>query len=431
MKTNIYMPDKIVVGYNERRDTESGYLAYVTSYDKNGKLRKEKSWQNWRNKNIEPGLFDNVPTEGFSLGNSVGGYGYGWNMRKEYCRVQDPRGFDIEISTGNLLYILRYVASMPGKRLIGKMVYCWDGADLLLVPEDSDEYKEISKFNNIIKSKQTIKAKDLVVGSVYMYNGDKKMVYLGKAEHYKSLWEYESIISNDGEVHKGETESGYFSENEVYKVRRINKKLSDRFVFYPYTEEEDISEYKFYDYNYLKVASISGKLTGVTDDTVSQERLNRMIEYLNMRSDTSPLDRYEYVPYTYGQFEQLIKTTSNMYSHGSFVTKVKIKQGNDGEGETEALLTLAIRGSKGQSYNVTADSILTTGYTLSDNTEIVNCAMELFGGDLKITKYGLRKHAVTENGYTIRELFDIAKPGYYNKILKNGRVSETSNYMSQ
>lgn len=124
MKTNIYMPDKIVVGYNERRDTESGYLAYVTSYDKNGKLRKEKSWQNWRNKNIEPGLFDNVPTEGFSLGNSVGGYGYGWNMRKEYCRVQDPRGFDIEISTGNLLYILRYVASMPGKRLIGKMVYC-------------------------------------------------------------------------------------------------------------------------------------------------------------------------------------------------------------------------------------------------------------------------------------------------------------------
>ena len=47
MKTQLFIPDKIKVGYNEREDTYTKKLAYVIYYDQKGVLRKETSWKNW------------------------------------------------------------------------------------------------------------------------------------------------------------------------------------------------------------------------------------------------------------------------------------------------------------------------------------------------------------------------------------------------
>ena len=48
MNTNIFIPTKINVGFQERKDTYTGKLAYVIYFDEKGKLRKETSWQGWR-----------------------------------------------------------------------------------------------------------------------------------------------------------------------------------------------------------------------------------------------------------------------------------------------------------------------------------------------------------------------------------------------
>ncbi len=50
----IFIPTKIKVGYQERKDTYTKKLAYVIYFDEKGKLRKEASWQSWRDKKIEP-----------------------------------------------------------------------------------------------------------------------------------------------------------------------------------------------------------------------------------------------------------------------------------------------------------------------------------------------------------------------------------------
>lgn len=47
-KLNI--PDKIKVGFQERGDTYTGKLSYVTYINKKGKLAKEISWEGWRDK---------------------------------------------------------------------------------------------------------------------------------------------------------------------------------------------------------------------------------------------------------------------------------------------------------------------------------------------------------------------------------------------
>src|SRR5581483_10905297 len=123
----IFLPKRINVGYQKRTDTFTGKLAYVIYFDGKGKLRKETSWNSWRNKAIPNEEFDNVPTEGFVLNKKVGGNKYNWNPRQTYSRIYDPRGFEFEITIPNLLYILENTNCIKGKGIEGKLVYGWEG----------------------------------------------------------------------------------------------------------------------------------------------------------------------------------------------------------------------------------------------------------------------------------------------------------------
>lgn len=64
---SIFVPKKVNVGFQNRKDTYTGKLAYVIYFDETGKLRKEPSWQGWRDKQIPNEIYDNEPIEGFVL----------------------------------------------------------------------------------------------------------------------------------------------------------------------------------------------------------------------------------------------------------------------------------------------------------------------------------------------------------------------------
>ena len=70
-KSNFFIPEKIKVGYNSRNDTYTKKLAYIIYYDNKGVLRKEKSWNSWRNIDLGDDEFKNEPIEGFILNKHV------------------------------------------------------------------------------------------------------------------------------------------------------------------------------------------------------------------------------------------------------------------------------------------------------------------------------------------------------------------------
>lgn len=181
---NIFIPKKINVGYQNRSDTYTGRLAYIIYYDQRGKLRKEASWRNWRDESIPNDEFDNIPTTGFVLNKKVGDYSSGWDHRHAYCRVYDPRNFEFEITIENLLYILENTSSIKGKGLEGEFVYGWDGKDLVLMPVGSPDYKQISEYNEIVHNKQSVKAKELIMGATYLSKENDEQIYMGKFDHY-------------------------------------------------------------------------------------------------------------------------------------------------------------------------------------------------------------------------------------------------------
>ena len=231
MNTNIFVPKQINVGFQNRKDTYSGKLAYVIYFDERGKLRKETSWNSWRDEKIPNEIYDNEPTEGFVLNKKVGGVEecWGWDPRKTYTRVYDPRGFEFEITIPNLLWILENANCIKGKGLEGQFVYGWDGKELLLVPVDSPDYKEIERKNKIFHSNDFIKAKDLKVGATYVSKTDGTFVYMGKFDHYdRGYWCNGQFFESYKKMYK------YCEENDIKKV---NISTFSRWSRYEYVYE--------------------------------------------------------------------------------------------------------------------------------------------------------------------------------------------------
>lgn len=188
MKSSIFLPKTIRVGYQERKDTYTGKLAYVIYIDNKGKVRKEASWKSWTDAKITPNDYSNDPTDGFVLNKKVGGASesYGWNPRNTYARVYDPRGFEFEITVPNLLYLLENTSCIKGKGIEGKCVYGWDGADLLLLPEEAPDYKQLMDYRNNLYDKEKITIKNIVLGGTCLTDKNEQGIYLGRFEELET-----------------------------------------------------------------------------------------------------------------------------------------------------------------------------------------------------------------------------------------------------
>lgn len=272
----VYIPEKIKVGFKRRDDTYTDLLGYVIYYGPTGKLRKESSWEAWRDKSIEPLEYDNVPMEGFVLNRNAGGVeeSYSsWNTRKTYVRVWDNRGFEIEISIPNLLYILANTSCIKGKGLEGEFVYGWNGVELVLVPTASPDYQDIKKVSNLRNNPLSFTKDTLILGARYLSNTNEEVVYLGHLMTYYDSSHKENFGKEKGKRHV---------------FRRLGK--------YSWLR-------------YLVTSSLKGRILNIVDETPVEE----YPEYLEeMKSSLAffPVDpsKTKYLPYpSYEKFEQEVK----------------------------------------------------------------------------------------------------------------------------
>lgn len=180
--TRLYIPEKLHLGFQNRKDTYTGKLAFITYTDAKGKFRSQTSWERWRDKNIKPEHFDNEPTEGFVLNKKVGDYRSSWGGRRAWIRVYDPRNFELEISVENLVFILEECSAIKGKGLEGEFVWAWDRNKHVLLPCTSQEYQESKKHTQL--QKNTITKDDMLEGCLYKTRDGQTVMYLGYHPYY-------------------------------------------------------------------------------------------------------------------------------------------------------------------------------------------------------------------------------------------------------
>ena len=289
IKSSIFIPKTINVGYQNREDTYTKKLAYVIYYDESGKLRKEFSWQKWRDEDLGNDEFENAPTEGFVLNKKVGDYVSDWNHRQAYVRVYDPRNFEFEITIENLLYILEHTSSIKGKGLEGEFVYGWDGKDLVLMPVDSPDYKEIKEYTDILYNKETIKAKDLIIGATYLDKDNKEYIYMGKYDCYESVY-----------IHNRKERNEIRDSNERWEseIKNVGKK----FWFATKTKYSWEKEYRVC---FLQFKTISKKFIKCKDSNCHEEYA-RLFDDMERNCIYSPIDnsKDEYIPMTFEEFKE-------------------------------------------------------------------------------------------------------------------------------
>ena len=226
----LYIPAKLKVGFNNRKDTYTGKLAYVIYQDDKGKWRKETSWENWKDDKIETEYIDNEPKSGFVINKGVGGAraSYGWNARNEYIRVYDPRGFEFEISVPNLLFILQETSSLKGKGLEGEFVYSWSGKELVLLPTSSKDYEQSMTFTK--NQAKKVYAKDLKKAHLYKTKNNEDYLYIDRLDYYrKSEWKDDNkkgkIIHEKGHIFYNMKNNRFLVLKNMNKLAHENGKI--------------------------------------------------------------------------------------------------------------------------------------------------------------------------------------------------------------
>lgn len=224
------IPATLKVGFQKRSDTYSGKLAYVTYVRNKDEIAKHTSWENWRDKKIDIETYENVPIEGFVLNKRVGGYKSGWNFRQTKCRIYDPRGFEVEITLENLLYILQECTSTKGKGLEGKFVYAWDGKDMVILPENSEDYVLSTELK---KKQEKIPVKDLKIGAAYKGKESNYLIYIGKLE-----WHFWCYYEDSNWYGFNYTRESYYKRRVVKLCTFIDTEKGE-FVSYKNTDKLD------------------------------------------------------------------------------------------------------------------------------------------------------------------------------------------------
>lgn len=268
----IYIPNKIRVGYQNREDTFTKKLAYVIYYDNFGKLRKEKSWESWRDKKIEPKEFENVPTSGFVL--NKGHTRYNWshfgNSKTVRIRIYDPRGIEFEITAENLVACLMHT-DCSRREITGEMVYAWNGTELMLLPCTSDEYEKAKKHIELQAKK--FSAKDLKEGATYLTKSEKKVIYLGRFDYYKT------VTFND-------KESGVYAERCKSKTHLFCAEED-----WPgYGQSEKIKDW------YFKPLVPSSALAALATEDIPENYATLVDYYLKQSHHASPIKKYSIKP---------------------------------------------------------------------------------------------------------------------------------------
>lgn len=185
----IIIPDEYYVGFKQVNDnpllafltpngTDSASKKRISTVDKwaivqvyNAALGKYEYKESYPSK-----VLKNELLEGYKIANSV--KRTYWGGGNVVWRIEDPRGFEFEISSANFARIVSCTVIDNGV-IHGKCILGRGSGENILLPELSEPYQEALKVTKAKKS-STIKEADVPIGSNIVLNDSTSAIYMGK-----------------------------------------------------------------------------------------------------------------------------------------------------------------------------------------------------------------------------------------------------------
>lgn len=209
-KETIKIPTKHYVGMVKRGD-EKLPLAFITPHGEDAaSIKRIKTVDDWvssngrygGNKALSSMTIDNVPLSGFKLTADIRSSSYGG---LDKWRIEDPRGFELEITSGNLARLLS-VGMIDRGEINDQCVWGRDGANNVLISVNTNEYK-VAVENTAVAG---LKAdwKNAKPGNTVLLQNNVRGVWLGRMHTLMSYRDREQsalgnseLISTDKSLH--------------------------------------------------------------------------------------------------------------------------------------------------------------------------------------------------------------------------------------
>jgi hypothetical protein len=181
----------VIVNQSYKVDDCESKLAYMTHSEYGVDNEPSKAFSSrmstgtiWAGKHSAVSEFENNPISGFTI---VGSQSR-WSTQNKVIRVEDPRGFVVEVPTENLTTLLKHCRVNLGT-VVEECVWGREGSNHILLPTNSEVYKEA-----LSKTKQhtnRVSFAKLSVGDLIKFNPDDKgeFIYLGKVKAEWKVYE--------------------------------------------------------------------------------------------------------------------------------------------------------------------------------------------------------------------------------------------------
>ena len=104
-----------------------------------------------------------------------------WGGGNVVWRIEDPRGFEIEISSANLARIIEEVGILPGGVIPGKCIYGRLGKDNIIIPEGTELWnRSVKDAEELSRRAKSVSKNQVQVGSVCELKNGSFGTYLGQ-----------------------------------------------------------------------------------------------------------------------------------------------------------------------------------------------------------------------------------------------------------
>lgn len=284
---NIHKQLWVVRAPNRPVEDSDQLLAYMThrEYTKQGEptqsfLKRSATGTTWadpRGWGNQEGIyipdileFDNLPAEGFKIVGSVSR----WSTANKLICVEDPRGFVVEIPTGNLTTLLKHT-TITKSVVQEACVWGREGSNHILLPVNSDIYQKAQA--DTVQNSEKVSLTKLKAGQLVKFSvdDDDEYVYLGRG---KAVWK---VRAKQAVRRKNNWSSDYYAANsDPYtgeECEVVDTKLCFLFRLKEPIPESEYGNYRNYEYK------SSGKVvvTGEAEQVPSVDTETMLIDLPN------------------------------------------------------------------------------------------------------------------------------------------------------
>jgi len=296
---SIQIPDQMFVAFV--RSNQDGYVhkGYTIPYgtdsaSKKRQLNLRHSTHADREGGLEPVVLENKPMYGFKISRKL--RANGWRSDIQTVSIEDPRGFEFEVSVANLIMLTDSNLIHNGE-IIQQCVWARDGAINILLPINSQPY--LDAVVNTERVSKRVNTRSVKPGNKVLLHDGIKGVYMGSM--YTIMRDYNrnlSISQKKKHIVRVEGDSGTSVEYHGYPTMKISEVLDST----PQTKEalsqQLVNDIKDKTVTFRKVTSGYGHVSTLTygDTLIFAKKERRSISYdeaMKAKSNSSILGVYD------------------------------------------------------------------------------------------------------------------------------------------